>query len=238
MADNVFENDRVRDPIYIVLGEILGLWLLANAGYYLIFPALGLTLSYNSTPIAITFYFLLWAGISLYYYWHLFTDWLNIEHRIWLYILWSFGFAALIWGLLYVFVQLPILTGIQLSPYTDILFASPWYFLPKSSEVLVQQILITVLILDLSARFHDLKKVVMGYAICFAGAHVLLFFLNGTPTPYVVLMTIGALLSSLIFPYLILRVKGGFVYTYTIHLVFYILLAMFLHIWPPSGYLV
>lgn len=238
MADNVFENGRVMDPIYIVLGEILGLWLLANAGYYLIFPALGLTLSYNSTPITIAFYFLLWAGISLYYYWQLFTDWLNIEHRIWIYILWSFGFAALIWGLLYVFVQLPILTGIQLAPFTDILFASPWYFLPKSSEVLVQQILITVLILDLSARFHDLKKVVMGYAICFAGAHVLLFFLNGTPTPYAVLMTIGALLSSLIFPYLILRVKGGFVYTYTIHLVFYILLAMFLHVWPPSGYLV
>ncbi len=238
MPDTVSEHEQVRDPLHIVLGELIGLWLLANAGYYLILPALGFDLSYNSAPIIIALYYLLWAVVALFYYRKVFTRWLTAEHRIWVHIVWSLGFAALIWGLLYELAQLPIPTGIRLAPYTDILFATSWYFLPKSAEVLVQQILITVLVLDLSYRFHSFKKVVFGYAALFGGAHVILFVLSGTPTPYAVLMTTGAVLSSFIFPYFILRVKQGFVYTYTIHFVFYIVLAMFLHAWPPLGYIV
>ena len=238
MSDVSIANEESKSPLHLVLGELIGLWLLANAGYYLILPALGFDLSYNSAPILIALYFLLWAGVALFYYRNIFTRWLTVEHRIWVHIVWSLGFAALIWGLLYEFAQLPILTGIRLAPYTDILFATSWYFLPKSAEVLVQQILITVLVLDLSYRFHSFKKVVFGYAALFGGAHVILFVLNGTPTPYAVLMTTGAVLSALVFPYFILRVKEGFVYTYTIHLVFYIVLAMLLHAWPPPGYIV
>lgn len=238
MSDTVSEHGQVRDPLHIVLGELIGLWLLSNAGYYLILPALGFDLSYNSAPILIAGYFLVWAGVALFYYRNLFTKWLTVEHRIWVHIVWSLGFAALIWGLLYWLAQLPIPTGIRLAPYTDILFATSWYFLPKSAEVLVQQILITVLVLDLSFRFHSLKKVMLAYAALFGGAHVLLFLLSGTPTPYAVLMTTGAVLSSLVFPYFILRVRQGFVYTYTMHLVFYIVLAMLLHAWPPPGYIV
>ncbi|MDO8742176.1 MAG: hypothetical protein Q7J45_01380 [bacterium] len=238
MSDVSIANEESKSPLHLVLGELIGLWLLANAGYYLILPALGFDLSYNSAPILIALYFLLWAGVALFYYRNIFTRWLTVEHRIWVHIVWSLGFAALIWGLLYEFAQLPILTGIRLAPYTDILFATSWYFLPKSAEVLVQQILITVLVLDLSYRFHSFKKVVLSYMACFGGAHVILFLLNGTPTPYAVLMTTGAVLSSLVFPYFILRVKEGFVYTYTIHLVFYIVLAMLLHAWPPPGYIV
>lgn len=229
MLDEAAAHGGSQDPLYIVLGELIGLWLLANAGYYLILPALGFDLSYNSAPILIAIYFFVWAGVALFYYRNLFTKWLTVEHRIWVHILWSLGFAALIWGLLYELAQLPIPTGIRLAPYTDILFATSWYFLPKSMEVLVQQILITVLVLDLSFRFHSLKKVILGYAVCFGGAHVILFLLNGTPTSYALFMTTGAVLSSLVFPYFILRVQQGFVYTYTIHLVFYIVLAMLLH---------
>ena len=234
MADSLHEETS----FHVILGEIIGLWVIANGGYYVIFPLLGLGLSYNTAPIAIACYFFVWAGISIFSFWDIFTRWLKVEHRIWVYIMWSLGSASLIWALLYALSLLPILSGLHLAPATDILFASPWYFLPKSAEVLVQQILITTLVLELSFRFRSFKNVLIAYALCFGGAHVLLFFFfSTTAAVYAATMMLAALLSTFIFPYLILRVRGGFVYTYLIHLLFYIFLAMALHAWPPPGYI-
>ncbi len=229
---------HLTDPLHMIFGEMAGLWLFANLGYFLIFPALGLGLSYNTSPIVIAVYFLSWAGITLFYFWDLFALWLPVRNQIWLYVVLSLGFGALVWGLLYVFSFLPALNGFHLTPSTDILFANPWYFLPKSAEVLMQQLLITVLVLVLSFRLHSLKKVIVGFALCFGGAHLLLFSIPDTVTAYALIMTIGSFLSALVFPYLIVRVRGGFVYSYAIHLLFYIFLAMLLHAWPPPNYLV
>jgi len=230
-------DKNIHAPLYIVLGEIAALWVLANVGYYTILPIFGYQLSYNSAPIVIAGYFLLWALISIVNFWELFKKHFKAKYHIWTYGILSLGSAALIWGLLYLFSFLPILKGPHLAPYTDILFATPWYFLPKSVEILVQQTLIAVLILEFYFRFNSLKETIISYAICFGGAHVLLFYIGSAPTQYAVIMTLGSLLSSLIFPYLILRVRGGFVYSYMIHLVFYILLAILLHTWPLPGYI-
>lgn len=229
-------DNNIHAPLYIVLGEIAALWVLANVGYYVILPVLGYQLSYNSAPIVIAGYFLLWALISTAYFWNLLKKNVIKKHHIWIYGILSLGSAALIWGLLYLFSFLPILRIPQLPFNTDILFSTPWYFLPKSIEILVQQILITVLVLELYFRFNSLKETVIGYAICFGGAHILLFSINGAPTPYALLMIVGSLLSALIFPYLILRVRGGFIYAYTIHLVFYIILATLLRTFPLYSY--
>ncbi|HBD25001.1 MAG: hypothetical protein A2566_00435 [Candidatus Zambryskibacteria bacterium RIFOXYD1_FULL_40_13] len=50
--------------------------------------------------------------------------------------------------------------------------------------------------------------------------------------------SLGAFLSSFVFPYLMLRVRGGFVYAFMIHFVFYILIAILLHARPPPGYVI
>jgi hypothetical protein len=229
-------DNNTHAPLHKVLGEIAAFWVLANVGYYVILPMLGYQLSYNSAPIVIAAYFLLWALISTAYFWELFKNHFTAKYKIWTYSILSLGSAALIWGLLYLFSSLPIPHGPNLAPYTDILFATPWYFLPKSTEILVQQILISVLLLEFSLRFNSLKETIIGYAICFGGAHVLLFYIGNAPIPYAIIMIAGSLLSALIFPYLILRVRGGFVYSYMIHLIFYILLAILLHTWPLHGY--
>ncbi len=236
MSSETVTHNRLADPPHIIFGELTGLWMLANAGHFLIFPALGLGLSYNTAPISIAVYFFLWAGITLFYFRDLFLQWLPKDKPIGRYVLSSLGCGALVWGLLYLFSFLPILRGLNLAPFTDILFASPWYFLPKSAEVLMQQMLITVLVLELHFRLHSFKKVVTGYAALFGGAHVLFYLVNGAPTEYAAIMTIGALLSAFVFPHLILRVRGGLMYSYTIHLLFYIFLAVLLHAWPPPGY--
>jgi hypothetical protein len=229
-------GDNSRGPLYRVLGKIAALWALANAGYFIFFPALGISLSYDVAPVAIACYFFLWAIISAVSFWDLFRAWPTINSRLWLYGLFSLGGAALLALLLYAFSFFPVLHGPILAPYTDILFATPWYFLPKAVDILVQQILIAALVLELSIRFHTLRKIILSYAIAFGGAHVFYFLFIGAPTIYAATLTAGAIASSFIFPYLILRVRGGVVYTYMIQLCFYILLAMLLHAVPPPGY--
>lgn len=231
------QGGTLSTPLYSVLGTIAGLWTLVSIGYYIILPILGFELSYNSAPIVIAIYYIVWAVISILYFWKLFSRWLIIDSRIWRYAVLSLLCAEAIWILLYILTLFPALEGPLLTPYTDIIFATPWYFLPKSTEVLVQQILITILVLEMYYRFHTLKNVILGYAICFGGAHVLLFMFLDAPTPYALIITISAFLSSFVFPYLILRVRAGFIYSYVIHLLFYILLAMALHTWPPFGYI-
>ena len=235
MSDN---NQNIEQPFYKVVGEIVAVWTLANIGYYLVFPKLGLSLSYNSSPVEIAVYFFIWAIISVITFWSVYKKWLRFDSHIWVYAVLSLGSAILLGGLIHVFSLLPVVSGPLLSSYSDILYASPWYFLPKSFEILVQQLLVTVLILELYFRFNTLNSVIKGYALCFGGAHIVLYLLNGAPAPYSLFMTSGAFLSSFIFPYLIIKVRGGFVYAYMIHFVFYFILAMLLHAWPPPGYVI
>lgn len=229
-------NNPNPTPLYKIIGEVAALWTLANVGYYVALPLFGFQLNYSSAPIVIAGYFFVWAMISTFFFWDLFRKSVQRKNRIWLYGILSLASAALIWGMLYLFSSLPLLQTSHLPFDPDILFSTPWYFLPKSIEVLVQQILIAILVLEFYSRFNSLKETIISYAICFGGAHILLFSLNGAPTPYALMMILGSLLSSLVFPYLILRVRGGFIYTYVIHLVFYIILATILRTLPIYGY--
>ena len=229
-------EDKSHIPLYKTLGEVAALWTIANVGYYTVLPLFGYQLNYNSAPIVIAGYFFVWAMISTFFFWELFTKNVTEKHRIWTYGILSLCSAGLIWGMLYLFSFLPTSQAPLLSFNTDILFSTPWYFLPKSIEILVQQILIAVLVLEFYSRFNSLKETIIAYAVCFGGAHVLLFSLNGAPSPYALMMIAGSVLSALIFPYLILRVRGGFIYAYVIHLVFYIILATLLRTLPLYGY--
>jgi len=233
---NTHVEGKPHAPLYKTLGEVAALWTVANVGYYTVLPLFGFQLSYNSAPIIIAVYFLLWAVISTLFFWDLFKKNVTEKQNIWLYGTLSLGSAGLIWGMLYLFSFLPTLQIPFLSFNTDILFSTPWYFLPKSIEILVQQILIAVLVLEFYSRFNSLKETVISYAISFGLAHVLLFSINGAPTPYALMMIVGSLLSALIFPFLILRIRGGFIYAYVIHLVFYIILATLLRTLPLYGY--
>ena len=195
-------------PLYTVLGKVTALWAVANVGYFLFAPVFGYDASYNAAHAQMAMYFLFWAAVSV----------------------------TLLWMLLYVFSLLPALQGPVLAPYTDLLLATPWYFLPKAAELLVQQVLIAALVLGLWHYFRSLPKVVVWYAALFGGGHVALFLLSNAPTPHATAMTLAALISALIFPYLLLRVRGGFIYSYLLHFIFYIALALVLHAWPPPGY--
>lgn len=228
-------DENISGPLYVVLAKVAALWIVANVGYFVLFPLFGYGLSYNAEPIIFAGYFLLWTIISIFHFKDLFSKLSPSRTHIWMYSALSLLCAALVWGLLYLFSLVPVLNGPALAPYSDIVLATPWYFLPKSFEILMQQVLITALVYALAVRYRTLKKIQIAYALSFGLAHVLMIFTD-SPSAYAVIMTVGAVLSTFLFPQLMLRVRGGFVIAYTIHLLFYILLAMTLHTWPPPDY--
>ena len=219
-----------KPPFFTVAGEIIAIWAVANGGSYIIPQFFGFSVSYNTSPGPLAMYFGFWVLFTLYYFWNIYRQWLRYDLGIWVYVLLSVEISAAIGGLIYALSFLPILHGPLVSPYSDLLFATPWYFLPKSMEILLQQLLVVALVLELKARFETYKKVLIGYLICFGGAHVILFFYIGVPLYYATIMTSGSILSAFIFPRLILNVRGGFVYSYIIHFMFYVLLVAFLHV--------
>jgi hypothetical protein len=104
---------------------------------------------------------------------------------------------------------------------SDLFVATPWYFLPKSIDILYQQLLIAALVLSLGSRF-SVRATSIIYTGLFAAAHLLLFF-GGQFSPATYLMLLGAIASGALFPYLLLKVRHGFIYTYAIHWMFYAL---------------
>jgi len=223
-------------PLYAVLGKATALWAVANVGYFMFAPVFGYDASYNAAPWGMTIYFLCWAAVGVWLFWDLFRPRFAHASHIWAYGVISMAAAAVVWTLVYMFSLLPALQGPAFAPYTDLLLATPWYFLPKAAELLVQHVIIAALILGLWRHFHSLSSVVASYAVLFGGGHVVLFLLSNAPTPHATAMTFAALGSALIFPYVVLRVRAGFIYSYLIHFVFYIALALVLHAWPPPGY--
>ena len=227
---------RARLEPFITIFEIAGLWTVANLGYYFVLPKFGLNLSYNSSPVYISLYYFAWVIFTLWYFRNILARWIGGHSKIWLNILYSLGGAVALCGLVYLLSLLPILQGPLRAPYTDLLFATPWYFLPKSVEILIQQLLITVLVAELYFKYGSLKSVIVGYVICFGGAHIILFLINGASERYSIIMTAGAFVSAFVMPYFLLKVNRGFFYSYMSHFIFYIALGFIIHAWPPPGY--
>ncbi len=211
-------------PLYEILAYIASLWIAAEVGYRVMPPLLGFSTSYNVDPLPNALYYLFWVLVSLSVFRPLFTH-IRFDKKMWHYAAACLGFATLL------VVSLKILSTQSLftanpSPAIDFLVATPWYFLPKSVEILVQQTLIAALILALFRHYRDLRAVIVGYAIIFGGAHILFFAFGTTLNSYAFAMTIGSILSALIFPYVILRVPSGFVYSYMIHVTYYLVFAL------------
>lgn len=222
-------------PLYRTIAEIASLWAAAEIGYRVILPLLGYGIGYNEYPIAIALYYGVWFVVSLVWFKDLLSH-IRFERRASIYAVSCIGFGLIAWAAFEYLATRGTLEGPPLAPYTDMLFATPWYFLPKSVEILVQQTLIAALVLALHSHVRSMTRLSAIYAITFGGTHFVLYALSGAPTPYALVMTLGATASSLIFPRLIVEVKSGFLYAYMIHVLYYILFVLLTRTWPPPGY--
>jgi hypothetical protein len=99
--------------------------------------------------------------------------------------------------------------------------ATSWYFVPKSVEILFQQLLISALVLAFAAERYSVRTIAVCCGLLFGGAHFLLG-LGGLPFGYVTRFIIAASAFGLVFPYLILQVRNGFAYSYAVHCLYYL----------------
>ena len=231
-------HPHTHAPLLYTLIKVSAIWGFANLGYFVLFPLFHIPLSYNTAPEAIALYFFGWFIASVYLCWDVLEEWLPEKSFAWRYGAQAIASAIIIWFAIYEFSALPIPAGKKLIPYSDLLFATPWYFFPKSIEILVQQVLITTMVLSFARYYKSLSTVMLNYAFFFGGGHVVLFASSSAPTPYALMMTFTALLSTFIAPYMVLRVRGGVLINYVLHILVYIIIASTLHTWPPPDYVI
>jgi len=222
---------------------VLATWLLSDMGYYFGLPLLGLSPKYSTDAIPVTLYYLFWVGVIVVLFWPAYATWPRYAawptfgNRLVSLTIWIAGFVAMVWFAAWVLPSLPAFywpEGWGTPPALPL--ATPSYFLPKSIEILFQQLEVVVVVLLLASRNLNLRQISLSCALMFGGAHLLLL-LSNVPLGYVTVFTISAFLFGLVFPYFILRVSNGFAMTYAIHWGYYALILLLVREFGPRTYL-
>jgi len=208
---------------------IMAMWVVSDLGYYFVLPTLGVEPDYNASGVAIALYYTFWVGISIIVFWPQYATWPQHAHwstfqnRFISALVWSIAFTAAVLFAAFVLPSLPPLDVRGGVTPPELPHASPWYFLPKSIDILFQQLLVAALVLTLAAEHISLRRISLYCAILFGAAHLLLAF-GDVPWGYVVRFTVMASAFGFVFPYLLLRVPNGLAYSYISHWGYYALM--------------
>ena len=215
--------------------QIAAIWTVSDAGYYYLLPALGVQPDYNSGPVAVTLYYAFWTGIAVITFWPLYATWpqyarwATFRNPLASYVVWSLAFAGCLLFAAYVLPLLPSVNWREPWNPPEMAVATSWYFLPKSIDILFQQLLVVALVLALAAQQFSLRKISVCSALGFSAAHALLAF-GGVPAGYVIRFMISAAAFGFVFPFLILRVPNGLAYSYIVHWLYYAVSVLLPHI--------
>lgn len=216
---------RIRlTQLTVALSGLALIWYGSVAGHAL-FALLGIEYHYTHTPALVSAYMTVWLALLLAFYPHTLRKVPigNLLDSAALLIAF-FGLLALLYGVLLPALPAPVALA-QLYPETYFLSAGPAYVIPKSLEIALQQSIIVAMILLFASYFRSFRSIVFAYATLFTVAHLLLVAF-WPENVFFLIFTLAALCSSLIFPYLILKVRNGFIYSYIVHWLFYVVLTL------------
>ncbi|MFO1184488.1 MAG: hypothetical protein U1E56_06855 [Bauldia sp.] len=227
---------RARQNAWLVstIAWVSAIWVGSDLGYYLVLPRLGVDPNYNASPIVITAYYCFWIGVTIialwptYRLWARVSRWPTFQSRMESLLVWTLAFIASVAFVAYGVPALPELAW-DGSWAPEFVRAGPLYFLPKSADILLQQLLVLAFVVALAAQQLSTLRMSLLSAALFGGAHVLLFF-GDVPLRYVVRFMISAAAFGLVFPYLILRVRHGLAYSYMVHWAYYAFSVVLPHI--------
>ncbi len=204
-------------------------WLMSSNGYYYLVAYLRLDSGYNDAPVLFAGNYLLWTILALIW----FRPVLSVEMRHTSLpgdILVVLPLVAIIAA--FIVIILPALPHIAVwrAPVDppEFMFASAWYYLPKSFDILFQQILIATMIRTAAGQGFGLVTISLGKAILFGAFHLMLAFDGYTPT-YVARFSIAATAFGAVAPYLYLWLRRGFFLAYGLHWSFYTVDAVTTH---------
>ena len=212
----------------VTLVSIGVMWVASDVGYYFLLPALDQKSNYNDGPIGATLYYVFWVGLAVIAFWPQYArwsehaKWRTFENRLVSGLVWSIAFGASVAFIAYVLPALPRFDWRETWAPPELPVATPWYFLPKSIDILFQQLLIIALVIALATQKFSLRKISIYCAFLFGAAHLLLAF-GAVPWIYVIRFAVLAAIFGFVFPYLILRVQNGFAYSYILHWAYYAL---------------
>jgi hypothetical protein len=190
----------------------------SDIGYYILVPLIG---DYSTHPFKMAAYYLFWVVITLINFWAFYRHWGTIKVNVSTFGIIALACACIALYFSYILPLFPALPWVgALRPPSELLYASPWYFLPKSIEIGLQQLLIVAMVLAFKVQGFSVHTTARWSAVLFGGMHVLLA-LSGSSFIYVAVFTSAATIAGFIFPYLIVRVRNGLVYSYLLHWGFY-----------------
>lgn len=199
---------------------VAGLWTLTSVVFFQIETALGTDNGYNDAPVLFALFYGAACLIPVILYRQSYLDWSarNLPPADY----WPGVLMAVIFGCFAAFVLglLPAIDWQSPEPLPDLLAATPWYFLPKSAEILFQQVLITTLIVG----FHHIGLPLRTTALLIAGGFGLVHLslaLEGKDAFYVARYTIAASTFGFVATWLQSRWRNGFALSYGLHWSFY-----------------
>jgi hypothetical protein len=226
------ESTQSRISLIQTVWQAALIWAVSDFSYYYLLPNLGVQTIYNGAPIAIALYYALWVILTILVFRRIYRGWQPIENNWPAYGLLVAGSTLMFVFIAYIFPWLPPVSWPATWDPPELVLATPWYLLPKSIEILLQQLLIVALIRALAKHHLSLRTTSNWCALLFGGTHWLLA-LNGAPLGYLLGTVMSATVFGFISPYLILRVRNGLVYTYLLHWLYYAVTIVLTHtIWP------
>ncbi|MFC7705395.1 hypothetical protein ACFQXB_14440 [Plastorhodobacter daqingensis] len=211
--------------LFRTLVIVAAAWSASSLGYFWLLPVLGVTDGYNQAPVAFAAYYGAWgAAVFAILRRRLFAQVNSTVARA--HLLPAAALAAAF--ALFASVGLPNLPGMrplgEQGP-SEVHFATPAYFLPKSMEILFQQILAAAIVLELRAHDLSLRAITLLVSLMFGGFHLTLVYVYGEAS-FAYRFTVAALLFGATIPYLMLRVPRGFLLSFGVHWCFYAWLAL------------
>ena len=222
-----------KTPLFWTLAQIATIWLISDVAFYIVLPAWGIRSSYNAEPVYIALYYLFWIIVTFIALRPTFKNWRPLEGNTQTYVTLLIFAAAIVYFVAYVLPQFPPIEWTESwKPPSELLFAESWYFLPKSLEILLQQLLVAALVLSFNTNGFSLRATSIWCAVLFGGIHILLIF-GGSPAWYVARFGISAFLAGAVFPYLLIRTKNGFAYAYMLHWLYYAGTVVLIHTVSP-----
>lgn len=225
-----FQAGLVLRTMLPTLALVAAFWSISSWGYYALVDALALENGYDDAPILFAGYYVCWAGIGLLAFRNAFAKQLSrtalFDHAVALApILVAYGaFVAL---------AIPLLPDVSIyrAPPNppEFMFASAWYYLPKSADILFQQVLVAAMVMRAHRARIPLRMICLLMAVLFGGFHLTLA-LDGFTSLYVARFTVAASVFGLVIPLLYLRTRHGSRWAYCLHWSFYALDAAITHL--------
>lgn len=199
---------------------VFALWSASSWLYFWLEPVLGAQIGYNDAPLTFTVIYGLWSLVAFLIF--------RRDYGLLGDIAASWGRIALVLGglivattyVLAVVPNLPEVTWDHPNAPVQFFYATGWYALPKSVEILFQQLLVAALVIAAWRQGYGLGRISLVVAILFGGFHFTLGLSYPNPL-YVVRYSVVATLFGAMVPFLLVRLRNGFLISYALHWSYY-----------------